>query len=1012
MKKLIVIIIAAAFSFSASQSKEFVFERFSLEQGLSQSSVTAIYQDSKGFLWFATGNGLNKYDGYSFKIYKHNSKNSYSLSNDMINGITEDNEGNLWVSTEDGLNKFNPQREKFTRYKNEEGENHLSYNRINPVYADNEGAVWIGTLGGGLNKYSYNKFSFPVYFENEENESANYITDIFEDSKGILWIGSYGGLIKLNKNSGSYKLYENFPEVKENPAGKRVFSILEDNEFLWLGTGNGLVKFDPISEEFISFNTKNSGISGNAISSLLIDSKNNFWIGTNGGGLNLFDRRDGKFIQIKYNPLVQTSLSENSVTSIFEDHSGIIWIGTMYSGLNKLAASKNKFEVFRNDPENKNSLISNNISEIYKDSRGILWIGTRDGLCSFDKKSGRWRRDYSINNSEIKVIYSIIEDENKNLWFCGYNGLYRYNRISNSFTLIIPPGESAPMNVTAIILDPDGSIWLNSARSGIFKYNLELNNFTKLTKEASGGKRIFALHIDKKNTLWLGSQAGLIKYSINTKEKKEYMHSPDDPGSLSANLIQSIYEDEEENLWLGTYGGGLNKFIKNAERFIQYSEDEGLPNNVVYAALPDKNGSLWLSTNKGLCRFNPMNGAVTNFDMADGIQSYEFNGGAYFKSSDGEMFFGGINGFNSFYPELVTSNPSIPKIVITSVKKIDEKILTDINKGYNSQLEFSHNENIISFEFVSLDFTNPKKNRYAYKLDGFDKDWINSDGRRFARYTNLEPGSYTFKIKGSNNDNIWNEKGASVSFIIHPPFWNTWWFYTLTGIIILAAAASVHKYRVRSKLKRIVEIEKLRKEIADDFHDELGHKLTKISMYSELLKRNLDGRLNGNEEYLVKINENANTLYDDTKDFIWSIDPAKDTLYHLAVYLKDFGDEIFDKTGIAFRVNEISIELEKFNLAMDWKRQLILIFKEAMNNIIRHSGAKNVFLSVYAEDEYIFFKLIDDGRGISGEKGGSGRGINNIKSRAKKIGGEVFISSDETGTEILFKGTALKESKK
>src|SRR5690606_32466628 len=290
--------------------------------------------------------------------------------------------------------------------------------------------------------------------------------------------------------------------------------------------------------------------------------------------------------------------------------------------------------------------------------------------------------------------------------------------------------------------------------------------------------------------------------------------------------------------------------------------------------------------------------------------------------------------------------------------------------------ELSYNQNFLTFDFVALDYTNKNKIKYEYKLEGFEADWVQTAGRRFASYTNLPPGEYTFRVKGSNSAEVWNKEGASFKFIIYPPFWQTWWFYILAAAALVSLIIFIHKYRLRMKLKRLYEIETVRKKIADDFHDELGHKLTKISLYSELMRKDLNGSLKEAGDYLKKINDAANSLFDDTKDFIWSLDPVKDSLYDLSVYLKDFGDELFDKTEIAFRVIEIPVELSQINLLMEWKRQLILIFKEAMHNCLRHSSSKNVKLAVSVNEDIIEITLTDDGQGFAASNGTRGRGIN------------------------------------
>lgn len=1014
-------ILICCFKPAAAQSSLYSFDKLGLEEGLSQSSVTAIFQDSKGFLWFGTANGLNKFDGYSFRIYKYDPSDSNSLSNDMITSIAEDKRGMLWIGTEEGLNLFDPVKEKIVRIDNPLNSRS---NKIFSLIVDHD-VIWIGTDGGGLNKYDPAKKSFTRFVNDPDSthdSSLDFIRNIQQDEKGNLWLATMGGLSKFDQQKNEFtNFYKNFVQ-QNSDIRKEVYSLMIDEDgIIWFGTDGSLNRFDQKKNNLESFISGDRTVNSYfRIWTLLNDSKGKIWIGTGGNGIHIFDKKDNSFRIVRNNPYKPKSLSENSVNNIFEDRSGVIWIGTSTSGINKYIGNKYKFKHFKFDPENINTISNNIIYGIAEDKTGSIWIGTVDGLNRVDKngKVARYRRKPDCSSCiSSNIITDVAEDKNGNIWIATRWGLNRYLSKTNSFKLFRAESDKknwlSSSNLSDLFIDDDGIMWIGSFNYGLYRFDPAKEIFTHYLsgrENSISSNHIRTITSDNKGRLLIGTDRGVDIFEKNSGEVIASYQSKKNDQSLSSNYVLSIFCDREGIIWVGTYGGGLNKIDPEKKEITFFSEDKGMPNNVVYGILPDDSGNLWLSTNKGLVRFNKHTNAVRVYEPSDGLQSYEFNSNAYFRSRSGEMFFGGVNGYNSFYPDKVEDNQTPPPVVITSVKNLHQEISREIIQS-DMPAELSYNQNFLTFDFVSLDYTNTNKNKYAYKLEGFDTDWIQTAGRRFAAYTNLPPGQYTFHVRGSNSDEVWNEKGASFKFVIYPPFWKTWWFYVLSAAALVSLIIFIHRYRLRMKLQRIYEIETVRKKIADDFHDELGHKLTKISLYSELMRNDLNGNIKEAEHYLKKINDAANSLFDDTKDFIWSLDPVKDSLYDLAVYLKDFGDELFDKTEIAFRVSEIPVELSQINLLMEWKRQLILIFKEAMNNCLRHSSSKNVRLAVSAHDDVVEIILTDDGLGFMMGNGTRGRGLSNMKERALRIGGELIIDSvPGGGTTLRFVGRIQKQT--
>jgi signal transduction histidine kinase/streptogramin lyase len=701
-----------------------------------------------------------------------------------------------------------------------------------------------------------------------------------------------------------------------------------------------------------------------------------------GIGISKLDRKKEKFAHLKNDPSNANSLSDNVVWSIYEAPASCrnaLWIGTYRGGLNKFDRKLSQFTHYRHDPAHPHSLSQNHIRSICAGEPGALWIGTfNEGLDHFDIATGKfthYRHDpsdpHSLSDNRIR---SLCRDKSGTLWIATFGG---------------------------------GLNKREKGKRGFVHYRHNSTDPNSLSDD-----RIYTLYEDRSGTLWIGTFGGglnqLVQNDSSSVRFIRYQHNPADSDSLSDHPVISICEDKVGTLWIGTYGGGLFKFDRQRETFTHFAEHEGLPSDAIYGILEDDRGNLWLSSGNGLSKFNLRTKVVKHYDERDGIQSKEFSGGAYYQCQNGEMFFGGINGLNSFFPDSIKDNRHVPPIVVTAFKKFNEVVAGDID-----EIELSYKDNFFSFEFAALDYANPAKNQYAYMLEGFDKDWGYCGTRRFASYTNLNPGNYIFRVKGSNNDGVWNENGVVVNVTIHPPFWKTWWFYSLSAGFLVFSAAIFHNHRVKSKIKQWLEIERvrreenerLRKQVAIDFHDELGQKLTNISLYAEILKRNINATMPPNVTYLNKIIDTSRSLSVGIRDFIWTLDYGKDSLFDVIIRLRDFGDELFTKTGIDFHLRDLNEEWENVTLSMDWKRHLILIFKEGMHNSLKHAQCQHVTLEVSLHDNNLEMRLVDDGRGFDTGDDTSGLGLRNMKKRAEKIRGELqIIAQKGSGTTIRFNG--------
>lgn len=1048
---------------SYAQRQHITFDCLSLDQGLSQSTITSIIQDEEGYMWFGTIDGLNQFDGYNFKVYYNNPLDSNSIADNWITSLCLGKDSTIWIGTlSRGLSRFNHLTGKFNNYQfnpipNDSPErqrilaqlpftfSYLNYYTIKSICEDRSGSIWIGTFGAGLYEFDKNQKKFihyPYNFEARNDLAYNImsICESFEGNKNILWIGTYGGgLVKFEPNKG-FSFYKHDANDPNSLSDDRIIAIYPDtcrnNNVIWIGTyAGGLVKFEPDKEKFTHFKhdpLNSNSLSSNFVMSILKDCCHELWVGTFDAGLNRLEISTNQFTHYHHYPTNSNSLGSNEVLSLFEDRSGIIWIGTNLGyGINKFNRRKNIFNHYFHDHANPNSLSENVVFSLFEDREGILWIGTfQRGLNKFDRLKNEFtnyvydpQNSRSLSDNHIRTIF---EDSYGKLWIGTFSGgLNYFDRTNNRFIHYkyepLHPNSLSSNQVRSIYEDQSGNLWIAAFGGGLDKFNRDTKDFTHYRHDPNNpnsisDNQVYFITGDSSGFLWIATFGGGInQFDIQANKFTHYRHDPNNKNSLCDDRILTIYVDQKDEsvIWIGSFGKGLNKFDTRNQIFTHYTVDNGLPNDVIYSMLADDEGNLWLSTNKGLSKFNPETATSINYDLLDGLQSNEFNAGAYYKSPrTGELFFGGVNGFNCFIPSKIEVNEIVPPVVITSFKVFDEETVDEIGPIFKGkEIELTHKENFFSFEFSVLDYIDGQKNRFAYKLEGLDVDWIDCGNRRYVNYTNLDPGDYIFKVRGANCDGVWNEQGTYVKLKIKPRFYQTWWWHPCVVGILILLIILFFTWRTRYKVKRSLELERVRnqekervqKTVAADFHDELGQKLTKISLFSEILKTKLSDSFPEKIEYINKINKAAKELSSSTRDFIWTLSPAQDSLYDIVIYLKDFGDELFDKTGIHFRVNNISKELDKVKLPMEWRRQLILIFKEAMNNVIKHAGCSNLMLKISLNCNLMELSLSDDGMGCLNGKNTKGQGLSNMKNRAESINGKLnIITKEGKGTTIQF----------
>ncbi|MCW3103682.1 MAG: rsbU 6 [Bacteroidetes bacterium] len=834
-------------------SQELKFGHITADQGLSMGVVNCILQDSRGFMWFGTQDGLNKYDGYNITVYKHNPLDSNSLSNNFINTLYEDREGILWIGTDGGgIEAYSLITGKFTHHQYErEKKNSISNNKIRSIIEDKEGMLWVGT-DEGLNMLNRSTGAFTRYL-NDSNDpnslSNNAAWCLHEGGDGVLWIGtSGGGLNSFDKKTNTFKNYQQLDEttgaVVEN--SNQVRSIHEDKDgIFWIGTfGDGVQIFDPRSKTFLRNllnNEKDANtLAHNGITSITEDVNGVLWIGTYGGGLDQYFKKTGRYRHYRYDEKNQNGINSNQVKCIYHDKVGSVWIGTEGGGVNVHFRASSKFQYYKKKDDSQNSLQSNVVLALMQDRSGLVWIGTsQGGLTSLDRETDTYTQYPQLSTASNNSILSLCEDKDGWIWVGTWGrGLNSYDKKTKKVTSYSLFKSQNNGTIISIMQGRNGLIWVGTYKGGVFSYDKSRNIFTHYTIESGlSSNNIYTIFEDSKGLIWIGTEGGGVN-ALNVETGAVKVYARDEKGnSISSNSINHIYEDAKNNLWFAT-ANGLNKFDPRTEHFDHYFEKDGLPNDYIYCVMPDKQGNLWMTTNKGISKFNPAlknvsGSAFHNYDVNDGLQGMEHNQGAFFCSKSGEMFVGGVNGFNVFNPEKITDNPHVPPVRIISYKRFGKEVELDTliyNKKY---LDLSWKQNFFSFDFVALDYQMPGKNKYSYKLEGVDEDWSPVGSQRYASYTELSGGTYVFRVRAANSDGVWNDEGVTLTIRINPPFWKTKLFYALCIILIIAGFTVFVRYRT-SSIKR--ENRKLEEKV-EERTQELAQKNKDITSSIQYAKR-------------------------------------------------------------------------------------------------------------------------------------------------------------------------------
>ncbi len=1018
------------------------FEQISLAEGLSESVVNDTLQDRQGFIWFATEDGLNRFDGYQFTVYKHDPNDPYSLSHNHVTRLLEDRQGRIWIGTFNaGLNRLDPATGQFTRYRSDDQRpDAMQGNRVNAILEDRDGAIWVGTSRGGLNRYDPQADGFQHYQNDPADPSSlmySTVLSLYETQDGVLWVGTSKGLDQLDRATGKFTHYPVAATGSDGPLAA-VTSLQEDQPGrLWVGTQSGLDRLDRATGKFVHYrpNPAQPGALAGSVLTLFRERSGVLWIGTRAGGLCRLAGDANSFTCYRHDPTDSASLSTDDVQDIYEDRAGILWIGTFGGGANKLEPGYKPFVHIHSLPQNPDSLAGDLVFGLLKDAKGDLWVGMQGaGLDRIDGVTGKvthFRHD-STDPGSLKSdrVHTLYQDRSGALWVGTEEGLSRFDAQTGKF-LHYKYGSKDTSDlsgsfVNGIAEDAQGNLWITTdgglncldGKTGKFSYYLAQPGVANSLAENS----TTTLFIDGQDQLWIGTQTrGLEHFDPHTKTFTHFPSNPDDPRSLSDPYVLDIYRDSRGIIWVGTMSG-LNRLELTPDgqsgSFRHYQMKDGLPNDFIYAIQEDARGGLWLSTNKGLSRFDPVNGTFHNFDVKDGLQSNEFNQAAAYAAADGEMFFGGIHGVTAFYPDAIRQNPYVPPVVLTSLTQGGERIETGLNQP--GEITVRWPDNSLDFDFAALNYTRPENNQYAYMLEKFDRDWINLGSQHSGRYTNLPGGSYTLRLKGSNNDGVWNEAGIAIPVRVIPPLWETWWFQglavlCLAGLVFGGVRLRIHGMESRNQaLERLVrartaEIEQLyeqnkelavveeRNRLARDLHDSAKQKA--FAALAQLGAANGLVRSDPPRAYPV-LREAETLVYEVIEELTFLIQemyPVALKEKGLPTVLREYIFEWESRTEIW--VN-FTIENER-TLPLKVEQACYRIVQEALANVARHSQARRVTVTMRYQPEQVQIVIADDGRGFDIHQRPAGVGLRSMQERIAMIGGQLTIQSQpDAGTRI------------
>ncbi|CAM2065394.1 Response regulator [Sulfidibacter corallicola] len=1038
-----VLILALAWTpFGWARQNFLKMERLTIEDGLSQNGGNAIFQDRQGFMWIGTQDGLNRYDGVGFVVYSADSSDPGALSGSNVVALAEDTAQRLWVGTlGGGVSVFTAKRDRFLRFRADpENPHSLSDNLVRAIFCDRFGQIWIGT-DRAVNRYEPEQKGFRHFLSGQEvlpDGGALHVSQILQHPDGFLWVATRGaGLLRLDPDTGSW-----IPVAVHDREGRVELSRdpIEDMAYdrrghLWCVTPRGAWAIDAggrLIHHVTADRGGRTGLLSDAARRILVDDEGRVWIGTD-AGLSRYRPGADRWDHFVHDPADPSSLCLNLITALFQDRSGLIWVGTEGGGLNKMNPKAEAFRLYRAQPQVPQSLPATPVISFHEDRQGTVWVGTEgSGLCRFDPEDDTfqvYRHDpqdpETLSNDYVR---SIDEDREGFFWIPTRNGLNRFDPKTGKARRYMPDPE-APIAFDSLV-DRLDRLWVASFGGGLFLMDSTRESFVRYTHDPGEPNSLvhnmtLSLGEDSLGHIWVGTYGGgTSRLDPDTGRFTSYRHDPENPRTLGDNSVVDFFEDSRRRFWLGTVQGGLQLFQRESNSFRGFDTGDGLPNNTVYAIEEDGQGYLWLSTNIGLSRFDPELQAFDNFDARYNLQSNEFNQAASLRAANGDLYFGGIYGFNVFRPERVRRNPVAPPVVLTAFKKFHEPQPLAAALDEDGALALSFRDSLISFEFAALDYTAPHRNHYAYMLEGFHENWIELGHKNDVTFTNLDPGNYRLRVKAANNDGVWSEGDTGLAIHVIPPPWKSRWAYacySLSAMLLVGGIWRYQKYRfdkARSINQRLMRVDRLKDEFLANTSHELRTPLNGIIGIAESVLEGAAGTINGrvreNLKLMVSSGRRLDSLINDILDF--------SKMRHHSLELRRKGVDIFAVTEVVLTVcrgmashGELTLENRiprDFPKIWADENRLHQILYNLVGNAVKFTRSGGVSVQARVRQEMAEIRVVDTGIGIpydkihsifdsfeqvegsdSREFGGTGLGLAITKKLVHLHGGKVHVSS-------------------
>ena len=1035
------------------------FDHIGTQNGLSQINVTCIIQDDRGFIWVGTDDGLNRYDGYQFIIYRNNPKDSNSISNNFIGDIIQDHQGNIWITTKNGLNKLDTKTGMFVRYTHNPADtNSISRNELSKLTLDTDGNIWITTVAGGLDQFDIKK----NIFIHRIQDTSGGVSTIYRDPENRLLAGTYRGkLYFFDKETRSPIKFRN----KESKAGRSISSsircIFEDSKHrLWIGTEkDGLFLFNWTDSSFVQFKQdENSPASPsvNAILCLNEDEKGNLWVSAENAGLFIIDSKTGSLRSCSHDELDKLSINGNSIYAICKDKVGNMWLGAYSAGISIYKRNTGSFIHYRRNASST-SISNNFVWDIFEDSRKNIWVATDGGgVDKFDATNGRVTNYKRSNGMSGNYVLAIEEDDAGTIWMGTWgNGITLFDPQKNKFS-DLKHIRLVPTNVYALAKTPDKKMWIGSTDGGLTCYDERSNTFTRFMNDPNdpnsiSSNGVSALCADRAGNLWIGTfETGVCYLDLKANTFTNYKPAKDGKGITNSG-VSDIFEDHAGNIWLSTFEG-LNKFDPVTKKFTSYTTRQGLPSNIIYAAR-EKDKMIWISTNHGLSAFDPVSGIFKNYTTEDGLQEDEFKPHSALKASDGRLYFGGINGFNVFSPSDIVKPTGFSPVVVTSFQIFNKPVSNTTKDGDvphlgqdisdTKLLSLSYKQTFFSIEYAALDFSSPNKRNYAFMLDRFDKEWNYVGSRNTTSYTNVPAGKYTFKVKYQNTMGLWSPVYSKLQIIVRPPFWLTWWFITLASLTVVGCVFTYIRIRLHSiksqKIKLEMQVQKKTAEVVaqndaleaqqveinqkNESLQDLVHEKDNLLLEKEWLLKEIHHRVKNNFHIVSSLleiqasylkNKAALSAIKDSQHRIHSMSIIHQKLYqsdnlsiiHMPEYIYELVEYLRESYAIRENVG-FSLQIDNIELNHASAITLGLILNEAITNAIKYAFAKTVHGKIsisltQISDSQLLLSIADNGRGLPidfNSKIGASMGMELLQGLTDDLRGILSIET-KNGTHI------------